>query len=157
MPWVKIAFIAFAGAGFFYVTFHIRPSGGRRRSILNWIGIGLSFWMFVSAVYLAFVQTGPRNSEYPFPDGTSVAIVMITSGSIVDSKLSSVMVRKNSRSKWQRVWSGDGWMAGGGEASPYLHWADSSHLVINLHQSNMPANCISNVEDIHIECRAHNW
>lgn len=114
-------------------------------------------WIFLTVAYLAFIQIGPRNSELPSPDGTRVARIRITSGSIVDSKFSSVMVHKNSYAKWQQVWSGEGWMAGGGEASPYLHWADNTHLVIYLHQSNEPANCIGSVEDILIECRAHNW
>jgi hypothetical protein len=156
VPWIKIGFIALVALGLLWGCSRLKLSNRRHFALA--FGAALSISLLIFSAFLAFEQSGPRNSKWiPSPDGTHVARIMIPSGSPVDSGLSSVIVSRSRTSKWQRAWSGPGWMAGGGEGSPYLHWADNSHLIIDYHQTTEPATCKSNVEDIIIECQAHNW
>ncbi len=157
-PWIKITLIALLAFGFLRICVRLKAIKGRKSSILRLTCAAISLSGLVFVAYLALLQTGPRNSElFGSPDGTHVARIMITSGTIVDSDYSSVIVRRTESRKWIRAWSGDGWMQGGGEASPYLHWADDSHLVIDYHKTKTEPTCSTKVDDIYVECHAHEW
>jgi hypothetical protein len=159
VPWVKIAFIAITAFGSLWIFFRLKWTDGRDRPIPRVAAGTLSLLLLIFAVYLAFVQGGHRNSKLMgSPDGAHVARIMITSGSIVDSDLSSVIVRRSGSLTWTRAYSGFGYFQENGPAEPYVRWLDNSHLIIDYQQSaNVSTSCMSKVEDIVIECRAHSW
>jgi hypothetical protein len=82
---------------------------------------------------------------------------MITSGTIADSKYSSVIVRKSGSMTWRRAYYGFGYFQESGPTNPYVHWADNTHLVIDYQVGDEPSTCANKVENIFVECRAHNW
>jgi len=110
----------------------------------------------VFVTYLIYAHIGYNSDLAGSPNGQYVARIMITQGTPIDSEYSSVIVRRSWGPYWTQAFVGEGWLAGGGEASPYLHWADNSHLIIDYH-SSMPKVCASHVDDIVIECHAHIW
>jgi hypothetical protein len=158
-PWVKITLIALVGLGLFAASLRLSPTKGPKYSAVKFITGALCLSLFSFAVYLAFMEMGPRNSELvESPDGKHVARIMITAGSVVDSKYSSVIVRKTRSPTWRRAYFGFGYFQEGGPVEPNLHWVDNSHLIIDYQQSKIePSVCVNKVEDILIECRAHNW
>lgn len=159
VPWIKIALIALVAFGLMYIRYRLTLTNDRKRSILRLAFGAGSISLFLFVAYLTFAQSGPRNSKLVgSPDGAHVARIMITSGTVVDSRFSSVIVRKSGSPAWQRAYYGFGYFQEGGPAEPYIHWADNSHLIIDYQQSKIePSICVNKVEDVAVECRVHNW
>jgi hypothetical protein len=145
--------------GFLWNFFRLKSAGGTGRMILGCASLGVSVLLVLMVAWLAFEQGGERYSGLIVsPDGTHVARIMITSGTIADSKYSSVIVRRVWSLNWRRAYYGFGYFQEGGPVEPYLHWADSKHLVVDYQQSSVdPSSCPPRVDDIVVECRAHDW
>ena len=152
--WIKIALIGLTSSLLFLLWLDVRRSAASRRSILA-ISIILAF----ATAYFAFMQGGQRNSKLVgSPDGRYVARIMVSSGTLVDGGPSLVIIRKPRSIKWTRVYAGDGYFQETGPAMPYIHWMDGRHLVIDYQGiKDVQTKCLSKVDDIVIECRAHYW
>jgi hypothetical protein len=152
IPSVKIAAVALLAVVCFWV--HRRTLSAVRRRITAFGSLVILLY----AAYLAYLHVGYNSDLAGSPDGKYVARIMISPGTLVDSELSSVIVRRSWSPVWRRVWIGEGWLAGGGEANPRLRWVDSSHLSIDYAGSMSPQPvCLAMVDNVSIECRPHTW
>ena len=159
LPWIKLTVVALVAFGFLWNFFRLKAPQGKAQSISKLVSGFVSVSLFLLVAWSAFLQGGKRNSVLVgSPDGTHVARIMITSGTIADSKYSSVIVRKVWSPTWKRAYYGSGYFQEGGPAEPYVHWADHTHLVIDYQHSEVePSLCTNKVDNILVECRAHYW
>ena len=122
---VKIAAIAFLAPGCFRVRRRLLSDVTRR------IVVFASLITLLYVVYLVYSHIGYNSDLAGSPDGRYVARILVSPRTLIDSGRSSVILRRSWSPVWRNVWTGDGWLAGRGEASPHLHWIDNSHLVID--------------------------
>jgi hypothetical protein len=158
MPWIKLAVILLAAFALLWNFFRLKTVQGKKQVIIKSVSVIISVSLFLLVAWSAFMQGGERNSGlFGSPDGNHVARIMITSGTIADSRYSSVIVRKSGSPTWRRAYYGFGYFQEGGPAMPYIHWADNTHLIIDYQVGDEPSTCVNKVENIFVECRAHNW
>ena len=159
LPWIKLAAILLLALALLWNYFRLKTAQDKKLTRIKLASGIVSISLLVWIAWLSFLQGGERNSGLiGSPDGTHVARIMITSGTIADSKYSSVIVRKSGSMTWTRAYYGFGYFEENvGPDTPHAHWKDNNHLVIDYQVGDEPSNCQSKVENIFIECRANYW